>query len=366
MGTSCLTHCNKVSEIQRKNLPRCSRLKVIGWCFLLWILGHTQRNLQTRCFLAGSQGLNIGTYMRLCFGDGPAGYGASKQMKKLFVAGIAAAAFCGMPAFAADMAVPPPMPPPTPPFVPVYSWSGLYVGGEFGYKWMSNNWDTTCVQGGGLLQCGNAPNAAAFPGAPDSTAQHRFSNSGVRPGVYAGYMFEMGRVWVTGIEGEWASYKQSSSVAGIPGCSTAACTGGALVPFSLSGDSASIINKSDASLRLRAGYLMTRDVLLYGTGGFAVQKVGATAVCTINTSPACLLSHSQTNYKTMSGYTIGGGVEWKLYQNWLIRGEYRYSDYGTWKTNFFVNSGDVEFYTNVKVTSQILTVGLAYMFPILW
>jgi outer membrane immunogenic protein len=62
--------------------------------------------------------------------------------------------------------------------------------------------------------------------------------------------------------------------------------------------------------------------------------------CNGNTSPACLFSHSQTQSAWLPGWTVGGGLEWKLLQNWLLRGEYRYSDYGTFKPNFFVGSGD--------------------------
>ena len=53
-------------------------------------------------------------------------------MKKLLVACIAAAAFYGVPAFAADMAV---KAPPPPVATPAYSWTGFYVGGNAGYGW---------------------------------------------------------------------------------------------------------------------------------------------------------------------------------------------------------------------------------------
>jgi outer membrane immunogenic protein len=77
------------------------------------------------------------------------------------------------------------------------------------------------------------------------------------------------------------------------------------------------------------------------------------------------LIHTQTDGAWLPGWTVGGGVEWKLAQNWLLRGEYRYADFGTWKPDFFRggNAG-VEFFPNIKVTSQIATAGIAYMFPI--
>jgi opacity protein-like surface antigen len=82
-------------------------------------------------------------------------------------------------------------------------------------------------------------------------------------------------------------------------------------------------------------------------------------------SPACVghPSLTQTDGAWLPGWTVGGGVEWKLAQNWLIRGEYRYSNFGTWKPDFFQGSGTIEVFPNVKVTSQIATAGLAYKLP---
>ncbi len=53
---------------------------------------------------------------------------AGQSHEKAFIAGIAAAAFCGVPALAADMVVKAPKAP-----TPVLGWTGCYVGGEVGY-----------------------------------------------------------------------------------------------------------------------------------------------------------------------------------------------------------------------------------------
>jgi len=49
--------------------------------------------------------------------------------------------------------------------------------------------------------------------------------------------------------------------------------------------------------------------------------------------------------------------------NVMLRGEYRYSDYGRWNSSFFTGLGDVDFQTSTKVTNQIATFGIAYKFP---
>jgi hypothetical protein len=92
------------------------------------------------------------------------------------------------------------------------NWSGWYVGGEVGGKWVTNNWNTTCVQGGGLFTCGTAANAIIFPGAPDSSAANAFKTSGLRTGVYIGAMSQVNANWVVGMEGDAAYYSQSSTV----------------------------------------------------------------------------------------------------------------------------------------------------------
>jgi outer membrane immunogenic protein len=267
------------------------------------------------------------------------------------------------PLFAADMPV---KAPPLTPAAAVYDWTGVYIGGEVGGKWTTDKWNTTCVDAGGgpLGLCGSVVSLAAFPGAPDATAANTFKTSGLRAGVYGGFDIQVSPSWVVGLEGDWAGYKQSSTVAGILGCSTAACSGGALVPFNLSGDFTSVKFGDDYSVRLRAGYLVIPTVLAYGTGGVAFQRMSTTLACAGATSPACLFNHAETQNNTLLGYTVGGGLEWRIAQNWLLRGEYRYSNFGTLKSTFFGNSGDLEVSSNQKVSTQIATGGIAYFFPV--
>jgi outer membrane immunogenic protein len=256
--------------------------------------------------------------------------------------------------------------PPLTPAAAVYDWTGVYVGGEVGGKWTKDNWNTTCVDAGGapLGTCGSVVSLAAFPGAPDATAGNTFKTSGLRAGVYTGLDIQVGPSWVVGIEGDWGFYNKTTTVAGILGCSTAACSGGVAVPFSLAGDSTSVKFGDDYSVRLRAGYLLTQTVLAYATGGVAFQRISTTLACNGLTSPACLFNHLETQNNTLLGYTVGGGLEWRVAPNWILRGEYRYSNFGNLKSTFFAQSGDLEVATNQKVSTQIATGGIAYFFPV--
>jgi len=267
------------------------------------------------------------------------------------------------PAFAADLLKAPAAP------LAVPSWTGFYIGGEVGGKWVKDDWGTNCVQiavpSGG--ECGTSPNI--IPLTIDSSAT--FKTSGLRAGIYLGAMTQIGPNWVLGIEGDYAFYKQSAAVTGIVGCMTALCPQASPFPFPVTSafDSTSVTNKDDFSIRPRLGFLVTPDIMLYGTGGLAFQRVEATMSCgNVNPpSPACGSNFlSQTDGSWRPGWTVGGGVELKLAQiglpNWLLRGEYRYSDFGTWKPSFFQGSGIVEVFPAIKVTSQIATAGLAYKF----
>ena len=265
------------------------------------------------------------------------------------------------PLFAADMPVKAPMAPPP----PALTWSGWYVGVEGGWEQRQANWNTNCVQGGGIAVCGNALNAVLFPGAPDATGGFNFKNNNWRGAVYNGFMFQPVSApnWVLGFEWDYGFNRHNSTtVAGILGCSTAACTGGALVPFNLSGDSTTVKFGQDYSFRPRVGYLVLPNVQAYVTGGVAVQKVTATETCNGLTSPACFFGVlSSTSTTNLFGYSVGGGLEWQVLPHWLLRAEYRYNDYGNWHNSFFLNSGQVETFNTVHVKTQYAQVGLSYL-----
>jgi outer membrane immunogenic protein len=70
---------------------------------------------------------------------------------------------------------------------------------------------------------------------------------------------------------------------------------------------------------------------------------------------------------TKLGYTVGGGLEVMVWNNWLLRGEFRYSDFGT-ITNTDVRTNppfnNETFTTNYKLhlTTETALVGVAYKF----
>jgi hypothetical protein len=100
------------------------------------------------------------------------------------------------------------------------------------------------------------------------------------------------------------------------------------------------------TVRGRAGWLATPNLLLFGTGGFAYGRVAGSAnyvlnsttfvgsfgivnapfgaTCTVNLT--CFAGSSSV---IRTGWTAGGGLEWLLDQHWSAKVEYQFVDLGT-------------------------------------
>ncbi len=254
------------------------------------------------------------------------------------------------PVFAADLAYKAPVAAP-----PAWNWSGFYAGGEAGAKFGRATWTTTST--------------SDFPGTiVDASSPARFDPTAGRVGIYAGYNWQR-QSWLVGVEADGAYASATARQAGIPGC--------AILCFPLAPgpgvDTASVKMGWDASLRGRVGYLVTPTVLLYGTGGIAWQSVQTSGFCQHSAGdPVCSLAPGtpfdlQTNSATLTGWTLGAGVEAKLAGNWLVRGEYRYAGFGTFNGLLPFNSTGAPPGTDfvryhLSLNTQIVTVGLAYKF----
>ena len=107
----------------------------------------------------------------------------------------------------------------------------------------------------------------------------------------------------------------------------------------------------DGSVRGSLGIAADR-VLLYATGGLAFLNVGG---CTVpNVGAPCIAGTSFSG--TRIGWTAGAGLAYAINNNWSVRAEYLYANYGT-KT--FTPPA----YT-ARVSNETHTVrlGVSYMF----
>ena len=177
-------------------------------------------------------------------------------------AGISAASAADLPARAA---------PPVFAAVPVFTWTGFYVGGNLGWGWRDDDNETVVLTGPGI------------PAGLVGTLNFDNGNDGsFTGGGQIGYNYQIGS-FVIGAEADiqWIDTDDNDAVfvAG-PG------NAGIFVPGEFE-------DASDwwGTVRLRAGVAFDR-FLVYATGG---------------------LAYTDNN----TGWTAGGGVEWALPVNWF-------------------------------------------------
>lgn len=282
-------------------------------------------------------------------------------MRKLAAAAMAATSLIWATDFAAaaDFRLPPPV---YRAAAPVATWSGFYVGGSIGARWSDSDWTTTCLQTGfGGVACPN--NLPAWIANDNPVG---FESASLRGGIYAGFNWQVSPVWVLGLEADFALARNSKTHSGIPG--TWVPGGGA--PGL---DTSTVRQDWDAGIRARVGYLVNPNWLVYMTGGVSWTDLEATAYCGSAfpvgwcTGGGLFAGTSQTVSAMRTGWTLGAGLEWMMTPNWLIRGEYRYADYGTLKGTYFAGNngfaidGDA-LSTSVNLRTHTALFGVAYKF----
>jgi outer membrane immunogenic protein len=220
-------------------------------------------------------------------------------MKRLLIGAMAATALAGGigTAMAADVA-------PyyrAPPMVPIFSWTGFYVGANVGGAWSSNNalWSPL-------------PSSAAFGVFP--IAGNTGGSSAIG-GFQAGYNWQFAPTWVVGLEGDWSWAKTGGSF-NAPWTTN---PGSVVVPGSFTSMSSTLDWVS--SLRARLGYLVMPNLMAYGTAGGAWGKIDYAAS---NSGGVVPYATSTAFSSTQGGWVAGGGLEWMITNNWLLRGEYLY------------------------------------------
>jgi outer membrane immunogenic protein len=238
------------------------------------------------------------------------------SVKKLLLA-VSVIALTSGAAFAADLA-PAPVEPVAPVYVP-YSWTGFYIGAQAGYGW--SNSDVTIRNADGSL-------------AGRSSAD----GDGAFGGGFAGYNYQFDGGFVVGAEADINGGDINSD-------GNAIITPGGRFP------GISAFSKMDwfGSARLRVGYAFDR-FLPFLTGGYAFgdQKAGFEGLFSASTSD------------TLSGWTVGAGLEYAITDHILTRIEYRYSDYGSQAGA--VSSGGIPGSIDRDFKTNDIRVGVSYKF----
>ena len=221
-------------------------------------------------------------------------------MKRVFFALISLAALTGT-AAAADL---PPRPAPAPYYkapvaLPVYNWTGFYIGINGGGGFGHSQWDST----------------------------GSFNTSGGLVGGTVGYNYQFGQ-GVVGLEGDidWADINGTTNAACPLGCKT-----------------------SDhwlSTVRGRLGYAADR-FMPFVTGGAAFGDIRA--------STPGFAGANQTN----AGWTVGAGLEFAIAGNWTAKAEYLYVDLGKFNCGISCGAAVTD---NVSFTANIVRAGVNYRF----
>ncbi|MBB1091268.1 porin family protein [Rhodopseudomonas palustris] len=234
-------------------------------------------------------------------------------MKKILLATVALVAFGAAPALAADLAARPYNKAPVyAPPVPIYNWTGFYIGGHIGGAFAGDNSIGTGV---------TANSDGKFLG-----------------GVQAGYDWQFAPSWVLGVEGQYSWLTGSNDAVFFPGTLS-----GVDGTFALADNQRGL-----ASVTGRLGYTWG-PALLYVKGGWAYADYKSSLAFTAPGGAAVGVSSTSSQ----DGYTVGGGLEYLFAQNWSGKIEYQYYDFG----NVDLGAG-----FTAKNDQHVVKAGLNYRF----
>jgi outer membrane immunogenic protein len=248
-------------------------------------------------------------------------------MRKLFYATAAVSALLAtsLAANAADLYVkakpPAPMPPP-------FSWTGFYIGGNFGGAWGERD-VTDSVFG---LNFGNGANNGVFIGGGQVGGNYQVNNI------------------VIGVEGDFDGATNNNNT-----------SNGVIVPGPGLGHTfqVSANNRWVATLAARFGVAVDR-LLFYGKFGGGWVGVNGFTVTDLSTGASFTGSGSTTN----GGWLLGTGFEWALADNWSAKFEYDFL--GLSSRTFTVPVGSPFFVGDTFTTGhrsvQMAKVGINYRF----
>jgi len=238
-----------------------------------------------------------------------------------------------------------------PPPVPVFSWTGFYIGGNLGGSSFTQNFKGTQATPFG---------STAFSGNAGSNG-----DSGLLGGGQIGFNYEFPAHVVVGIEadGDW------SDVTGTAGaCATFTSGGFAGLPAGCATNNTSF--KDFGTVRGRLGYALPwGPVMIYGTGGWAWANVSgnSTVNCLgIGCGAASLpfTGGTATFSNTPSGWTAGGGIEWAFLPNWTARMEYLHLEFDNVLTNYSSTTSLGTATTHITSNNgvNVFRIGVNYLF----
>jgi outer membrane immunogenic protein len=250
-------------------------------------------------------------------------------MKKVLLTGTALLMLASGSAMAADLSRAAPAPVYTKaPMMPVFTWTGFYIGGNLGGAWAHR--DVTDSLFGLNFSNGNNNNGVFIAGGQVG-GNYQFNN------------------FVVGVEGtfDWAA-NNNNTTTGI------AVPGGNIIQVTSN-------NTWLSTLAGRFGVAFDR-VLVYGKGGGAWIGNNGFTVTNVTTG----VSFTGSNSNTTTGWVAGAGIEWAFATNWTLKAEYDFI--GLSSRSFTIPAGSAfpfgpgDTFTTGSNNIQMATVGVNFLF----
>ncbi|VEJ45107.1 outer membrane protein [Bartonella vinsonii] len=236
--------------------------------------------------------------------------------------------------------------------VPAFSWTGFYIGGQLG------NFSSKT----GLSYEEDDKTGKWIPVKKDLLPKL----SGFEGGIYAGSNVDIDNGFIIGIDTDviWSDKKNMKSISSSDveppkeshseklGETSRATEHTDVHPITVQ---YTLKQKWAGATRARVGFVVDR-MMPYVAGGVVYTQLQNIFALPANTTERAVnlsaLVHDEK--KTMIGYTLGGGVDFAMTDNVIVRAEYRYSDYG--KKKFAQDKIEMSYKTND------FRVGVAYKF----
>ena len=216
---------------------------------------------------------------------------------------------------------------PPPPLVPVFSWTGFYIGANIGGAWANNNWNDTLF----LTNFNNNNNNGVFIG------------GGQIGGNYQIGSFVIGGEW----DFDWAGNNNGTGVI-IPGVGNIVVTDN---------------NRWITTVAARFGYAIDHW-LFYGKAGGGWIGNNNLTVTNVTTGVSLTCGNFTNCGNNNGGWLVGAGFEYAFTPNWTVKAEYDYLGLGN--RTFFIPAtapflaGDT--FTSNNRNIAMLKVGVNYLF----
>ncbi|MEI8179130.1 outer membrane protein [Aestuariivirga sp.] len=219
--------------------------------------------------------------------------------------------------------------------MPSSGWTGGYVGLIGGYAWGDASLDAHR----------NDPVFGAF--ALPTSVRRSENLDGWLGGAQIGYDYEVGSGFVLGAAADFAFTGAETDAVCLEGL-------GALCDHPDADHTEAYADMNWLStIRARAGFAVG-DALIYATGGVAFGGVE------VHVDNLNYKGDNSSDSDTRTGWTVGGGAEYKVTENVSVGAEYLYVDLGSVDTKYELGPYTVK--ANTDFTTNIVRASLNYRF----